>query len=179
MLKKILLGAGALIVIAIVVVLGLAAMKPDTFHFERSTEINAAPETIFPLIADFHKWPTWSPYEKLDPDMAREYGGPDTGPGAHYTWKGDSNAGEGRMEILREDAPNEIVIQLDFVAPFEAHNIATFSLVPEGDATKVTWTLDGPADFMTKIIHTLIDMDVMIGAQFDEGLANLKAEVEK
>jgi hypothetical protein len=179
MLKKILLGAGALIAVAIVVVLGLATMKPDTFHVERSTVIDAAPENIFPLIANLHTWPQWSPYEKLDPDMAREYGGPESGPGASYAWKGNGNVGEGRMEIIRADAPNEVAIQLDFVAPFEAHNIATFTLVPEGEATKVTWAMDGPVDFTTKIVHVLLDMDAMIGAQFDEGLTNLKAEVEK
>ena len=172
----------ALIVLVFVfigAVIAYAATRPDTMHVERSAIIQAPAQRIFPLINDFHLWGAWSPYEKLDPAMARIYSGADAGVGAVYEWKGNNKAGEGRMEITDSAAPSRIAITLDFIRPFEGHNIAQFTLVPQGNATTVTWAMDGRSPFMAKLMGLFINMDNMLGKDFAAGLANLKVIVEK
>ena len=165
--------------LAIAAVLILAARKPDTFRVQRATTVKAPPDRIFPLINDFHQWGSWSPYETKDPAMKRSYSGADSGKGAVYGWEGDKNVGSGRMEILDAEAPSKIVIKLDFFAPFEGHNTAEFTMLPQGDGTNVTWLMHGPSPFIGKIMHVFINMDRMVGKDFEAGLANLKRLTEK
>jgi uncharacterized protein YndB with AHSA1/START domain len=169
--------------IAIAAVLVLAARKPDTFKVQRSTTVKAPPERIFPLINDFHQWGAWSPYETKDPAMKRSYSGESSGKGAVYGWEGDKNVGSGRMEILDAQAPSKIVIKLDFFTPFEGHNTAEFTMLPQGDGTNVTtnvtWLMHGPSPFIGKIMHVFINMDRMVGKDFEIGLANLKKLTER
>jgi uncharacterized protein YndB with AHSA1/START domain len=169
----------AVLAIAIVIVLILAATKPDTFRIQRATTVKAPPEKIFPLINDFHQWGTWSPYETRDPAMKRTYSGAESGKGAIYAWHGNKNVGSGRMEILEASAPSKIVIKLDFFIPFEAHNTAEFTMLPQGDATNVTWFMRGPAPFMSRLMQVFINFDKMVGKDFEIGLANLKRLTEK
>src|SRR6266446_4473766 len=167
------------LVIAIAIILILAATKPDTFSVQRATVVKAPPERIFPLINDFHQWGTWSPYENKDPAMKRSYSGVASVKGAVYTWEGNKNVGSGRMEILDASAPSKIAIKLDFFSPFEGHNTAEFTMLPQGDATNVTWLMHGPAPFMSKVMQVFINLDKMIGKDFEAGLANLKRLTEK
>ena len=167
------------IAIAIAAILILAAVKPDTFSVVRSAAIKAPPEKIFPLINDFHQWGSWSPYETKDPAMQRTFSGAARGKGAVYAWNGNKNVGSGRMEILDAPPPSKVVIKLDFLKPFEAHNTAEFTFVPQGDTTTVTWLMHGPAPLMSKVMQVFINMDNMIGKDFEAGLANLKAIAEK
>jgi hypothetical protein len=176
---KILLIIAAVVAVGVVGVLVLASTKPDVFVVERSASIKAPPEKIFPFINDFHQWGVWSPYEKIDPDMKRTYGAITAGPGATYGWDGNKNIGSGSMEILEAPAPRRVMIKLDFTRPFEAHNIAEFTLVPAGDATNVTWQMRGPVPYFAKIIHVFLNMDKMVGGQFAEGLGKLKAAAER
>jgi len=164
--------------IAIAVVLILAATKPNTLRVQRATSIRAPADKIFPLINDFHQWRGWSPYENKDPAMQRTYEGPESGKGAVYAWDGNKNVGSGRMEILEASVPSQITIKLDFFKPFEGHNTAEFTMLPQGDATNVTWLMHGPSPFMGKIMHVFINMDRMVGKDFETGLANLKAAAE-
>ena len=164
--------------IAIAIVLLLAATKPDTFHVERSTAIAASPEQIFPLISDFRNWRSWSPFEKLDPALKRTLSGAESGKGAVYEWEGNRKAGQGRMEIAAA-SPSRIAIDLRFLKPFKAHNLAEFRLEPQGGTTKVTWSMEGKAPFAAKVIHTIFNMDRMVGKDFERGLANLKTIAEK
>jgi uncharacterized protein YndB with AHSA1/START domain len=168
-----------LLAFAIAVVLILASRKPDTFSVCRAAAIHAPPEKIFALIGDFHQWPAWSPYEDRDPDLRRTYSGAASGRGAVYEWNGNKNVGSGRMEILDAPPPSKIVIKLDFLKPFEAHNTAEFTFVPQGATTNVTWLMRGPAPFMAKLMHVFINMDNMVGKDFAVGLANLKRIAEK
>jgi uncharacterized protein YndB with AHSA1/START domain len=165
--------------IAIAIVLILAATKPDTFSVQRATTIKAPPERIFPLINDFRQWASWSPYETKDPAMKRSFGGATSGRGAVYAWEGNKNIGSGRMEIMDASAPSRIVIKLDFFTPFEGHNTAEFTMLPQGDATNVTWLMHGPAPFMSKVMQVFINLDNMIGKDFEAGLANLKRLTDK
>ena len=170
-----------LIVIVVLVagVLVVAAMRPREFAVQRSAAIRAAADTIYPLIADFRQWPAWSPWEKLDPEMKRTLSGAPSGPGAAYAWEGSSKVGAGRMEIKDATPPSSVVIQLDFLRPFEAHNTTEFALAPRGDATEVRWTMRGPATFVMRLMGVFTDMDKMIGKDFEAGLANLRAVAEK
>jgi len=165
--------------VLVVAILGLAMTKPDSFSVQRKTSIQAPPDKIFPLINDFHNWNSWSPWEKLDPGMNRTHSGAQNGKGAVYEWDGNSKVGKGRMEITDASAPSKIAIKLDFLKPFEGHNIAEFTLEPQGDSTNVTWTMHGPSPFVSKIMQVFMSMDKLIGKDFDSGLANLKTVAEK
>ena len=171
--------------IALVVVLLIAALliyaatRPDSFRIQRSTTIKAPPEKIFPLINDFQGWRAWSPWENLDPALKRSYSGPRSGKRAVYAWEGNNDVGHGRMEIDESTAPSKIVIKLDFLKPFEAHNIAEYTLAKQGDATNVTWAMHGPSPYLAKLLGVFCSMDSMVGSKFEEGLANLKALAEK
>jgi Polyketide cyclase / dehydrase and lipid transport len=169
---------GVVVVVAVAGILIYAATKPDSFRVQRVVLINAPADKIFPLINDFKAWPAWSPYEKKDPAMKRTYGAVTAGKGATYAWEGDKNVGQGSMEIL-ESGPRKLLIKLDFLKPFEAHNMAEFSLEPKGDSTSVTWAIYGPSPYMSKVIGTFMNIDDMIGRDFEKGLADLKAAAEK
>jgi len=170
----------ALIVVALVIagVLIYAATKPDVFRVTRSASIKAPPEKIQAQLADFHGWQAWSPWEKMDPAMKRTFGGAPKGKGATYAWEGNRNVGQGRMEIT-EAAADKVALDLDFVKPFEAHNKVVFALNPKGDTTDVTWSMVGPVPYFAKIMHVFVDMDGMVGSQFETGLGNLRAVTEK
>ena len=167
------------IVVLIAVLLGLAATKPDTFSVQRATTIKAPPDKVFALINDFHQWGQWSPWEKLDPDLKRTFSGPASGKGSVYEWTGNSKVGAGRMEITEPTPPNKVIIKLDFIKPFEGHNITEFTLEPQGDSTQLTWLMHGPTPFVSKVMQVFVSMDGMIGKDFAAGLANLKAAAEK
>jgi len=162
------------IAVIIAVVLILAATKPDSFRVERSAVVNAPADKVFPLIADFHEWLKWSPWEGRDPQLKRTYSGAERGKGAVYAWDGNKNVGSGRMEILEADTPTKIRIKLDFLKPFEAHNTAEFTMQPHGGATNIVWVMTGPAPFMSKVMQVFMSFDSMIGKDFEAGLANLK-----
>ena len=166
------------IVVLVAGVLVLAAIKPDTFRVQRTAAIKAPPEKIFALIDDFKAWGTWSPWENKDPAMKRTYGATTRGKGATYAWEGNKDVGQGSMEIAASTPPSRIALKLDFLKPFEAHNSVEFTLAPAGDTTKVTWEMQGPTPFFAKIVHVFINMDRMVGKDFETGLANLKAAAE-
>ncbi len=173
------LQAIAVIVVLIVAVLIYAATRPDTFRIERATDIRSPPDKVFALINDFHAWTQWSPWEKLDPALKRAHSGTATGKGAIYEWLGNNKVGQGRMEILESAAPARIVIKLDFLKPFEAHNTAEFTLQTQGEVTHVNWAMFGPSPFMSKLMSVFFSMDKMVGKDFEAGLANLKGLAEK
>jgi len=167
------------IVVVIAAILIFAATKPETFTVHRAASIKAPPEKIFAVLDDFHNWGVWSPWEKMDPDMKRTFSGAANGQGAVYEWQGNSKVGQGRMEITDATAPSQVTIKLDFIKPFEGHNVAEFVLQPSGDATNVTWTMRGPSPYIAKVMSVFCNMDSMIGKDFEAGLANLKAATEK
>lgn len=169
----------AFVAIVVAGLLAYAATRPDTFRVQRSTAIKAAPDKIFALINDLHAWSSWSPYEKKDPAMKRTFGGAPAGKGAVYEWDGDKNVGKGRMEITESTPPARILIKLDFFKPFEGHNTAEFTMLPQGDTTNLTWTMTGPAVFMSRVMQVFMNLDRMIGRDFETGLANLKKLTEK
>ena len=174
MLKKI----GLIVLATIAIVLGLAAMQPSGFSVKREIAIKAGPEKIMPYLADFHQWPAWSPWEKIDPNMKRTHSGAPSGKGAMYAWEGNGDVGSGKMEIV-DMSERRLDIKLDFMAPMESSNKTEFVLTPNGDGTTVTWTMSGPMNFLSKIMSVFMDMDAMIGPDFEKGLNNLKAAAEK
>ncbi len=153
----------------------------DTFVVERSATIDAPAATIYPHIADFHQWPSWSPWEDIDPELERTYSGSQAGAGARYAWKGNRKAGQGTMEMLLADSPGRVEIDLVFEKPWKAHNDTVFVLEPlPGDPqrTQVTWTMAGPQTLVTKVFGRLFNLEKMLGKDFDKGLARLRTVAE-
>ena len=175
----------AVAIVTVVLTAGIAAVfvfaltKPDNFRVERSLAVKAPADAIYPVVADIHFWTSWSPYEGRDPAMKRSFGGTALGKGATYAWDGNNNVGAGQMEILEASTPSKLRIKLDFERPFEGHNIAEFTFVPQGDATLVTWAMYGPAPFLSKLMQVFVNMDRMIGKDFEAGLTSLKKLTEK
>jgi len=173
-----------LAIVAIVIVLGVAAVlvyaatRPDNFRIQRTTSIKAPPDKIFPLIDDLHAHTSWSPFEK-DPAMKRTHSGAPRGEGAVYEWEGNRQVGAGRIAITESKSPSRVTMALDMLRPFAAHNIVEFSLEPQGNTTSVTWAMHGNQPYMAKVMCMFMDPDKMVGSQFEEGLAKLKALAEK
>lgn len=174
MLKKIAIGLAAVIVI----ILGLAAMQPDTYSVTRTASIKAPPARLIAMIADFNQWKAWSPWEKLDPAMQRTISTPSSGPGASYAWSGNKDVGKGRMDIASV-TPDKVVINLEFIEPFASKNLAVFTVTPAGAGSTVVWTMSGPMDVPSKIMGVFVSMDKMIGKDFERGLAQMKALAER
>jgi hypothetical protein len=171
MLKKLLIG----IVVVVAAFLGYAATRPDAYHVERSAKIEAPAPVIFSQIDDFRAWSAWSPWEKLDPNLKRSYDGPATGVGARYAWAGNRQAGKGRMETIESQPPTLIKERLEFIEPFAGLAETAFQLVPDGDRnTTVTWRMDGKNNFVGKVFCIFMNMDRMVGGDFDRGLASLR-----
>jgi hypothetical protein len=176
--KKVALGVLGALVLAILVVLALAAGKPDKLHIERSLVMQGTPAHVFPYANDFTKFTKWIPWTELDPGQSTEFSDPPSGLGAWYTWSGNDDVGSGRMEILLVE-PEKVVHQLEFIEPFASRAQSTVSMKAVADGkVEVTWGFDQDADFGTKVMTVFMDMDKMLGADFEKGLANLKQLVE-
>ena len=155
-----------------------ASTKPDNFHVERSVTIKVSADKIFPLINDLHKWDAWTPYNK-DPAMKKTFSGSESGQGAHYAWEGNKDVGKGEITLVATTPPNKLEFDLHMITPFEGRNKASFTLDAAGDATKVTWSLDDKHNLLLKTMTIFMNMDNMIGKDFELGLERLKTVVEK
>jgi len=173
MKKKIGLGCLGVGVVAIAALLIAAAMQPDSFRVERSREIAASPEAVRAQLADLERWAEWNPWAELDPDMHTTFSDPPSGVGAWYEWQGNDDVGSGRMEIT-EVTGERVVYDLQFVEPFESRSDVILELQPQGEGTRVTWIMEGDNDFVSKMFAVFMDMEEMIGKDFDKGLANLE-----
>lgn len=168
-----------LLIVGVLVVLGYAATRPDSFRLERSISVKAPPEKVFALINDFQKWALWSPWEKKDPAMKRTHSGATQGVGAAYAWEGNKEVGSGRMEVMESMPASKVSVKLHFLKPFEAQNTAEFTLTPKGEQTEVVWAMFGPQPFMAKLMGLFFSMEKMVGPDFEQGLATLKAVAER
>lgn len=175
-MKKVFKTLGLLVLAALALLLIVAATRPDSFRVERSLSMRASPERLLPLVADLHGFNRWNPYLRKDPGLKQSYSGPASGPGAHYAWE-STEVGSGSMTVATVE-PRKVTMKLDFTAPFEGHNLAEFTLTPEGEATRVTWAMHGPANYVSKIMGLLFNFDTMIGKDFEDGLRNLKTLAE-
>jgi hypothetical protein len=177
MLESILIGLG--ITVAIFVVLAIIiSTRPVDFRISRSTTIGVAPAVAFAHVNNLRAWEAWSPFEKLDPQMTRTYEGPTSGVGAKQSWSGNNRAGQGSMIITESEADKLVRLQLDFLRPFKATNIAELTFKPVGSSTEVTWAMSGAKNFLMKAFSLIMDMDKVLGKSFEEGLASLKRVAE-
>jgi len=175
MLKKV----GLVLVVVVVAFIGLIATRPAKFHVERKAAIDAPADVVFAQINDFHAWEAWSPWAKLDPAMKATYTGPESGVGAKYAWESDNgDVGSGTMTITASKPSEQVVIDLAFLKPFEAHNVTTFSTGADGTKTNVSWSMDGDNSFMGKAMSLVMSMDEMIGKDFEKGLSQLRSTSE-
>ncbi|MDB5946475.1 MAG: Polyketide cyclase/dehydrase [Ramlibacter sp.] len=170
----------ALIALVVVLagILAYASTRPDTYHVERSVNIKAPAEKIFPFINDFRQWEAWTPFNK-DPAMKKTYSGNASGKGASYAWDGNKEAGSGDITITNSAPPHKVVFDLHMITPFEGRNVGTISLDQAGDTTTVTWSVDDKHTLMLKVIGLLVDLDKKIGGDFEAGLAKLKSLAER
>lgn len=174
MLKKV----GTVLGLVLVALLAFIATRPADYRVERSAQIAASAALVFPLVNDFHRWEKWSPWEKLDPNMKKTFSGAEAGIGAGYGWAGNDQVGEGRMTILESQAGERVAIKLEFLKPWTATNATTFSFKPDGAGTRVTWAMEGHNNFVAKAFSLFMDMDAMIGKDFEKGLASMKDQAE-
>ncbi len=168
-----------IIVLLIAAVLIYGAMQPSNFSIFREANIKASPAEVFKPLNDFHHWAAWSPWEKMDPNLQRSFTGPTAGVGAKYAWVGNKKVGEGNMEITESEPSRRMQLDLHFLKPFQADNVTEFSLSPADGGTHVKWEMRGHTPFMLRVMKIFMDMDKMVGKDFEAGLANLKALVEK
>ncbi len=178
MIKKLILGLLALIVIGVVVLCVVVAMQPADFKITRSATFNAPPEKVFEQVNDFHKWEAWSPWAKIDPNMKTTYSGATSGKGAGYAWIGNDEVGEGKMTITESRPTDMVKIDLEFIKPFAAKNVTEFNIKPNGDKSDVTWTMTGTNNFMMKAFGLVMNMDKLVGGDFEKGLTQMKPIVE-
>lgn len=174
MLKTLLLIVAA----AVAALLIYATTKPDTFRLSRSATIAAPPDKVFALINDLRLFNTWNPFAKMEPTVAITYEAKSAGVGGAYGWKGDKT-GEGRMQITESVPAQRVSAKLDFVKPFEAHNVVDFTVQPQGSGSTATWAMHGPMPYLNRVMTIFFDMDKTVGKDFESGLANLKALAEK
>jgi hypothetical protein len=173
-MKKVLIGLVAVVAILIVVI----ATRPSTFRVERSATIGAPDAVVFGYVNELKKWEHWSPWEKLDPNMKREFAGPPAGVGASYFWSGNDQVGEGRMTITESTPSSKVGFQLEFLKPWQAKNTTDFTMASDAQGTKITWAMNGNHNFVGKGMSMFMDMDSMVGADFEKGLAALKTVSE-
>ena len=178
MIKKILLGAIVVLVLAVAIFCVVVAIQPSHYHIERTAIINAPAPIVFAQVNDFHKWDAWSPWAKLDPAMKTSYEGAPAGTGAMYSWTGNSQVGEGRMTITQSVPSTLVKIKLEFIKPWVATNATDFMFASQGSQTNVKWTMDGENNFMGKAFGMFMNMDKMIGNDFEKGLAQMKTLTE-
>ena len=170
MLKIILITVAVIIAVLAVVV----ALQPAEFRVARSATMSVPAQVVYAQVEDLRKWEAWNPWQKIDPAMKLTFAGPATGPGASYSWVGNNQVGEGRLTIV-ESRPNDLVrIKLEFMKPFAATNTATFTFKSDGDKTTVIWSMEGRNNFIAKALHLVMNMDKMVGGQFEKGLADMK-----
>lgn len=174
MLKKVVLA----VVVVVVGFVAVVATRPNTYRVERSLTMAAPAELPFGLVNSFGNWRHWSPWEKLDPAMKRTLDGPFAGPGAIYKWTGNDKVGEGQMTILDSQIYSSIRVQLEFIRPFPDTSVSTFTFEPAAEGVTVRWAMDGKHTFMSKAMCLFMDLDAMIGKDFEQGLANMKSLVE-
>ena len=169
---------GLLLLVLLGALLLIASRQPDAFAIERSVVVAAPADVIYPRIADLHQWGTWSPYEKHDPQMKKVFNGTPGAAGASYYWSGNAKAGEGTITVRELMPPSKVTMQLDMLKPIEGHNVVEFNLEPTDGGTRVTWAMRGANSFLSKAIGLFMNMDTMIGKDFEDGLASLKTQVE-
>lgn len=169
MLVKIGIGLAVLLAVLLIAI----ATRPPTFAVQRSATISAPPEVIYAQIQDLHNWPNWMTYDRMDPAMRRSYAGPSRGVGATYHYVSDK-VGEGRMTIAHLDPNRRVAVDAQFIKPFAANNQVEFTLQPAQGGVRVTWAISGRNNFVSKAMSLFINMDRMIGRDFETGLADLK-----
>ncbi|MEQ1834198.1 MAG: SRPBCC family protein [Candidatus Eisenbacteria bacterium] len=178
MFKKVALTLFLLITAAVIAILAIAGTRPATYHVERSAQLSASPEVVFGLINDFNRFPEWSPWQDIDPKVVTKVEGGGVGVGATYYWVGNNDVGEGRMTITESTPSSHVAEKLEFLKPFAATCEVHFRIVPQADGSHVTWAMDGTNNYMAKVMSLFMNMDSMIGKDFEKGLGRLKSLAE-
>jgi hypothetical protein len=177
MLKKVILAVIFVFLAVPLLVMAIALTRPTTYQVQRSIAVSAPPDAIYGAVVDFHRWERWSPWGKLDPNQRTTFAG--EGVGAVYTWDGNDQVGAGRMTIVEAVPGSKVLIKLEFLRPWASVNETSFVVVPDPAGSRVTWLMNGTHGFVGRAMSIFMDMDKMIGPDFERGLASLKADLER
>lgn len=178
MIQKLALGLFLLITAAVIAILAIAGTRPDTYHIERGVTTTAPPDAVFALVNDLNRFHEWSPWQDLDPKVITKIDGSGVGTGSSYFWTGNKDVGEGRMTITESAAPGHVAMKLEFLKPFASTCDVHFRIMPESTGTHVTWAMDGTNNYMAKVMCLFMNMDQMVGRDFEKGLGKLKSLAE-
>lgn len=178
-MKKVILVLALVFVLLIGGVVAAALMSSPDYHVERSVTVAASPETTYNVLVDLQQFKEWSPWEKLDPEMKKEFSGPDTGVGSSYHWSGNSDVGEGKMTITKVEPNKMVEVRLEFIKPFESTCKTTWTVTSTEQGSQVTWAMDGRNEgLVPRIFGLFLNMDSMVGQDFENGLSDLKKVCE-
>jgi uncharacterized protein YndB with AHSA1/START domain len=177
MLKKFIVTVIFLLVAAPFLVMAIAVTQPASYQLQRSISVSAPPAEVYAAIVDFHRWQGWSPWARLDPNQKTTVAG--EGLGAVYTWSGDDRVGAGRMTIIEALPNSKVAIKLEFLRPWESTNETSFLVVPEGAGSRLTWIMKGTHGYLGRAMSIFLNMEKMLGPDFEKGLAALKSDVEQ
>ena len=178
MRNKLLIALGVVVALVLVFV-AVVAMQPATYHIERTAELKAEPALIFAFVNNLERRRQWSPWESRDPDMTVSYNGGQEGVGAEYEWQGNDQVGHGKMKIVESEPPNRVAMSLMFIEPWQSEARTSIEIQPKGEVSEVTWSMDGDNDFMGKMMGMMMDLDALVGTDYEQGLGNLKKLVEE
>jgi hypothetical protein len=179
MAKKILIGVALFVILFVIGFCVVVSLQPSTFSVERSASAAAPPAAVFALVNDFRAWDAWSPWRKLDPNAKIAITDPSAGKGATFTWDGNEKIGAGNITIVQSQPDELVEVEQVFIRPFAGKATMAFTFVPTDNGTKVTWKMDGANDFFGKAMCMFMDMDALLGKDFENGLRSLKEAVEK
>jgi len=167
------------VLVVIVTLLVIAATKPNSFQVDRSITIHASPERVFSLIDDLHSWEAWSGDNEGDGRAQKIFSGPASGTGAMAEWHGSGRTGAAKMIITESVVPSKVSVKVDWIKPFEAHNLNEFTIHAQGSETKVVWNIQASNLYAMKVNGIFVKIESAFGKHMESGLNNLKRVAEK
>lgn len=173
-LKRLAIGLALLVAAFLVVVW----FQPDDYRLTRSAIIGAPAAAVFAKVNDLRQWDAWSPWAKIDPAARVTFDGPSAGVGAIFHWDGNDKVGAGTMTITESKPSQRVATRTDFLRPFKGTSRSDFVFSEQGGRTNVIWTMNGTHNFISKAMCLVMNMEAMLGPDFERGLAQLKQVAE-
>ena len=171
-----------LVLTALTIVFGFlfyVASRPSHFEVARELEVQAPAEKIFPFINNSKLANDWMPWKDSDPEVRMSYSGPDEGVGSTSSWESSGHMGTGKAEVVVSEKNKSVKTQLTYTKPMAMTQLAEVSLTPTATGTRVRWQVSGESNFMGRLMCVFMNMDKMVGGEFEKGLSRLKTMVEK
>jgi len=170
---------GRILLVLVIILAIIHFMAPKEFKVERSVVVNAPAEIVFKNLNSWDAFKEWNPWGDLDSTMKIETEGENGTVGSVYKWEGNDKVGKGRMVKTLVDSNKRVEYDLIFTEPWEDKNKGFMTMESQGDtAYKVSWGFAGDNKFPFSVMSVLMNMDAMLGKDFEKGLNKLKALAE-